>query len=397
MIYKIKISNFGSIRDMVELDFRIPGTSPMLPNFRTVHSTPTMRLPAIIAMLGANGSGKTTVLNAIARTLGFVLYSHTDPQSVALVPFLSKASLAQTTQIQIEFAAAGFINEDDEQVSQYRYELEQTRDPGNLLSTRVVYEALFSFPRGRPRRLIERSEDGKVYVAREADVSSEDRAIKALRPEASLISTLAASLVPMFVKIFNQLHTIYRPPESWRPNAQLTTNNYAKDTALVPAVSRQLQRIDLGIESMEVANLPGDRRELVFAHRGIDMPLMMPNESAGTRNFVSHFPYLNHALSAGNVVLLDALDTEFHADLTAEIIHWFQSEETNPHGAQLICTLHNLAVLESLEKEEVVIVEKNREGVTSAYGLWQVKGLRRSANLYREYRSGDLGGVPVIG
>ena len=124
---------------------------------------------------------------------------------------------------------------------------------------------------------------------------------------------------------------------------------------------------------------------------------MMPQESAGTRNFLSHFPFLRDALEAGQVILLDALDTEFHADLAAEVIHWFQSQETNPYGAQLICTLHNLAVLENLEKEEVVIVEKNRDGVTTAYGLWQVKGLRRSANLYREYRSGDLGGVPVIG
>ena len=75
----------------------------------------------------------------------------------------------------------------------------------------------------------------------------------------------------------------------------------------------------------------------------------------------------------------------------------FSPPQTNPLGAQLLCTLHNLAVLERLEKEEVVIVEKNGDGVTGAYGLWQVRGLRRSANLYREYRSGELRGLPVIG
>ena len=123
----------------------------------------------------------------------------------------------------------------------------------------------------------------------------------------------------------------------------------------------------------------------------------MPLESAGTRNLVTHLPYISRALETGHVALVDVLDSEFHADLAAEIIRWFQSPETNPYGAQLLCTLHNLAVLESLEKEEVVIVEKNSEGVTSAHGLWQVRGLRRSANLYREYRSGDLGGLPVIG
>ncbi len=148
---------------------------------------------------------------------------------------------------------------------------------------------------------------------------------------------------------------------------------------------------------MQVQDIPGGGRELAFAHRGLSAPLTMPLESAGTRNLVSHFPYLSRALETGHVALIDALDSEFHADLAAEIIHWFQSPETNPQGAQLLCTLHNLAVLESLEKEEAVIVEKNSAGVTSAYGLWQVRGLRRSANLYREYRSGDLGGLPVFG
>ena len=381
----------------MELDFRIPGTTPRLPNFRIIPSAPGIRLPTVIALFGANGAGKTTVLNVVNHTLRFALYSHEHHAPSVLHPFLSESGLARPTRIEISFAASHFLDTDDDRVSLYRYELELARSPTHPLSTRVAYEALLEFPRRRRRRIFERREQGPVYIAPKAGITSQDRAVKATRPEASLVATLAASFVPMFVCIRDNLSKIYCPPESRRPDTQTTTNNYARQTALVPAVSKQLQRIDVGIESMKVAELAGDRRELIFAHRGLSGPLMMPHESAGTRNFVSHFPFLNYALSDGLVVLLDALDAEFHADLAAEIIHWFQSLETNPGGAQLICTLHNLALLESLEKEEVVMVKKSREGVTSAYGLWQVQGLRRSANLYREYRSGDLGGLPVIG
>ena len=397
MIYKFAISNFRSIGGTLELDFRIPGTTPRLPNFRAIPSTPAMRLPAVIALFGANGAGKTNILRTITHTLRFVLYSHEHRASAVLQPFLSQKGLASPTRIEISFAAAHFVDEAEDRVGLYRYELELTRSPADPSATRVVHEAMFSFPLGRPRRIFERKDGERIYITPEADITNEDRAVKALRPEASLIATLAASYAPMFVCMHKNLSMIYSPPESWRPGKEITIENYAGDDNLAFAVSRQLQRIDVGIESMKVQDLPGGGRELAFAHRGLIAPLTMPLESAGTRNLVTHFPYLSRALETGHVALLDALDSEFHADLAAEIIRWFQSPETNPHGAQLLCTLHNLAVLESLEKEEVVIVEKNGDGVSSAYGLWQVRGLRRSANLYREYRSGDLGGLPVIG
>ena len=396
MIYKISVSNFHSIGGTLELDFRVPGTTPSLPNFRAIPSTPAMRLPAVIALFGANGAGKTTVLNAIKDTLGFVLYSHEHRAPEVLHPFLSEQGLASPTRIEISFAAAHFVDDTDDRVGLYRYELELTRSPTNPSATCVAHEALFTFPLGRPRRIFERREGQNIYIAPEAEISSEDRAVKALRSEASLIATLAASYVPMFMCIQNNLSAVYSPPENWRPHKDMTTKNYVGNDGLVFAVSRQLQRIDTGIESMQVAVRPGGG-DLTFAHRGLSEPLTMPMESAGTRNLVTHYPYVQRALKTGHVALLDALDSEFHADLAAEVIRWFQSPQTNPHGAQLICTLHNLAVLESLEKEEVVIVEKNGAGVTSAYGLWQVRGLRRSANLYREYRSGDLGGLPAIG
>ena len=94
---------------------------------------------------------------------------------------------------------------------------------------------------------------------------------------------------------------------------------------------------------------------------------------------------------------MDALDNDLHADLVDEILGWFRREDTNPRNAQLICSLHSLSVLDELEKEEVFIVQKDGAGVTRAYGVRDVQGIRRGVDLRKLYRGGALGGLPRFG
>ena len=107
--------------------------------------------------------------------------------------------------------------------------------------------------------------------------------------------------------------------------------------------------------------------------------------------------HLDTALETGGLAVMDALDNDLHADLVDEILGWFRREDTNPRNAQLICSLHGLSALDDLEKEEVFIVEKDREGATRAYGVRDVEGIRRSSDLRKLYRSGALGGLPSFG
>ena len=103
------------------------------------------------------------------------------------------------------------------------------------------------------------------------------------------------------------------------------------------------------------------------------------------------------ALKTGHIAIMDALDADFHTNLVVEVLRWFQRPETNPKGAQLICSLHNLSVLDELEKEEIFIVEKSHDGATRARGARHVTGLRRTENLQKQYRGGVLGGLPMFG
>ena len=86
MFHEFLVTNYGSIRETVTLDLRIPGTAPDLACFRRSIARPDVRLPAVAVLMGANGSGKTTLLRALVD-LGRVVSSPTD--TVRLPPFLS--------------------------------------------------------------------------------------------------------------------------------------------------------------------------------------------------------------------------------------------------------------------------------------------------------------------
>ena len=93
------------------------------------------------------------------------------------------------------------------------------------------------------------------------------------------------------------------------------------------------------------------RPSLYAEHHGLDDLIIFESESSGTKNFTFLFPRISFVLETGHILLADDFDRDLHPDLVLEIISWFQSSERNPHGAQLLCTLHNSAILESLKRK----------------------------------------------
>ena len=404
MIHRFRISNFQSIREDIELDFRIPGTTPEMPCFRRSRSRPDTRLPAVVVLVGPNGSGKTALLRAMAATARFAAYSygrHLSGDILGFTPFLSPETKTAPTRIEIEFDAAWLCSDSGEADSLLRYTLELVReDESNLMPTRVNYEALHAFPRGRPRRILERRRDRPIYVSRELRVRPHDDRLSSIPLNASVISTLAQMGVESFPEIakdIGNMQTNFVGSDTWRLDTEAVTRFYLDNQNLLSEVSSKLKRFDLGIGGMELRTVADGKWLLVFEHEGLDTPVVLESESAGTRHLVHTFPQLNFAVKTGHLAIMDALDSDFHSELSAEILGWFRNEQTNLNNAQLICSLHNLSVLDSLEKEEVFVVEKDQGGATRVHGARDVVGLRRDGNLQKQYRSGVIGGLPTFG
>ena len=325
----------------------------------------------------------------IVRTKEFLISTLSHPPKV--VP--------NRRRIEIDFEA-GWFSPNSDRFSLYRYTLEIRRvKPLDPLSERVEYEAIHEFPKGRPRRVFERRDSKPVHVAKELTLRAGDDRIASIPPTASMISTLAKLNVEPFVTMAQDLRSIQSNIvgfEPWHLPDDLAIRHYQASPELIEKISDILPRFDLGIKNMDVYRLQRGPT-LVFNHHGLEDPVILPLESSGTRHLVRMFPLFYSALETGSLAVLDDFDVEFHADLAVEIMRWFQSENRNPRGAQLICSSHNLSLLDDLEKEEVFIANKDRSGATYAYGIREITGVRRSESLQQLYRSGTLGGLPVFG
>ena len=208
---------------------------------------------------------------------------------------------------------------------------------------------------------------------------------------------MGAGVFPAIAADLTMFQTNVVGADPWLPDTEVITGWYRNDQNLVNQVSNKLSSFDLGIVGMEPLRFPDDTWHLTFRHRGFDVPVVLPNESSGTRHLVHMFPQLQFILSGGHCGIVDAIDREFHAELVTEILDWFRRKETNPDNSQLICSLHNLSVLDGLEKEEMFIVQKDAAGATRVHGALDVAGLRRGGNLQKQYRSGVMGGTPTFG
>ena len=405
MIHRISVSNYHSVREEVVLDLRIPGTAPDLPCFRRSAARPDVRLPAVVVLMGPNGSGKTTLLRALVSAAEIASTAPlTGPSRIgAMFPFLSEHGRNAPTRICIEFEVSGLLSDGAPQL--FRYELiverEETRQS---TKAKFRYETLQHFPKGRPRRLFERGAPGKpIYVSTEFDLRPGDDRLKAVRADASVVSTLAMFNVPLAVRVVDGLQALL----PWSTNiighdtglfaTEAITDMYEKDDDVSDWLRSRIQCSDLGIRDVNVRDGSDGKKLVLFDHQGLDMPIPLGLESSGTKSLFHLLPQIAMALYSTGLAVLDEIDGNLHVDIVGEILSWFRTPETNPRDAQLLITSHHVGLLDDLEKEEVFIVEKDDSGATRVHGAQDIRGLRRDARLYAKYRGGVLGGLPRIG
>lgn len=400
MIHMFSVSNYRSIRETVTLDLRIPGTAPDLACFRRSAAKPDVRLPTVAVLMGPNGSGKTTLLRAMVD-LGRMA---SPTETVHLLPFLSDQTKWEPTVFSLE-GEADFLAP-EKTPRRFRYELtigRQRTDDGTDAPLFVSRETLVHFPKGRRRRLFERGTPGMpIYVSRDFGLTARDDRLKAVDPNRPAIATLGFLNVPVATRFAAFLRTRLTNTtnivgnDTWTPDTSTVIGWLEAHPFFRQWAQAQIQQSDLGIEEIVIADALGSKH-VWFNHKGLDTPVILDNESTGTRRLVHLLPLVRYALDVTGLAILDEIDGALHVDMLSEILGWFRSHESNPSDAQLLVSSHHVGLLDDLEKEELFIVEKDDGGATRIYGAQDVKGLRRDVRLYPKYRAGVLGGLPRIG
>lgn len=171
------------------------------------------------------------------------------------------------------------------------------------------------------------------------------------------------------------------------------------------AKASDLKPTDEAIERLK-KSLAQKTLEAVFKHKigNNFVNFSINQESDGTIAASSIFMDLLPVLSRGSVYLVDELDRSLHPIIVGQIIDIFSHKETNPNGAQLIFTTHDISLLDSsaygkdlLDRDEVWFVEKNKDGESEIYPLTSIKyTTTKNTNAYRKYIEGRYGATPRV-
>ncbi|MEU9889693.1 ATP-binding protein [Sphaerisporangium sp. NPDC051011] len=144
-------------------------------------------------------------------------------------------------------------------------------------------------------------------------------------------------------------------------------------------------------------------QSMKFTHIGkTGANLSFRDESRGTKTWFDLVGITVAALRNGWVLVIDELDTSLHPLLIRQLVKLFQDRTTNPLGAQLIFTTHDASLLsriqgeETLRRDEIWFAEKDSQtGESTIYPLTDFQP-REGLNWEKRYLGGALGAVPFV-
>ncbi|TYB57810.1 ATP-binding protein [Nonomuraea sp. PA05] len=383
MLLRFRVANHRSIRDEQTLSLTAASRRG-----EAKRATPL----EVAGIYGANASGKSNVLDSLRWMSDAIRLSHTHWKPTGGVPRrpfkLSPAGRQTPSFYEIDFLHEGV---------RYSYGFEADDEM-------VLGEWLNTFPRGRTRRLFDRSGPADFTFGR--GLTGETQRIRKLtRPNSLYLSCAASNNHPLLSGLYESLTSsgaYFIQHGEIHEKFRLDVVKHILDAEYVTDDINELLRIaDLGVERMELVETGPQEKKVVLRRRIDAPPLSLEEESAGTRAWLSLLGHTLSILYIGGTLLADEIDSSLHPLLSSTLIRMFKDPDINRHGAQLIFSSHDTTLLGSLLEEEVLardevwFTEKDDSGATSLYSLAEFH-TRRDENIERGYLQGRYGAAPYL-
>jgi hypothetical protein len=401
MLQEIKITNYLSFRDEMELSFEATKDTTF-EDTHVVEVAPGVRLLRFAMIMGANASGKSNLLYAMEflRRFWFERKQEVD-EPTGCTPFLlDNEKAGKPSKFEIRFWTKGV---------KYWYVL-------TLDQAYVHDEKLYYYKKGsaQPTLIVKRQLDeaGHSVVSfntaavKISNAAQEEIQLKCLNNMSLFAARNQVNLsLPIFDDARDWMRTGILP--LIEPNTQMF--NYAKqriheDVALKQYMLDFVRQADFNITDVQ-SDEEKKRLNMQFIHtvhneRGQEryaMPAEM--QSLGTKRTLGLETTIYEAARTGALLNVDEFDASLHPDLLEFTIQRFLQEKSE---SQMIISTHYdplLATVDDLiRKDSVWFTEKGEDGASKLYSLTDFKGLGKmsSTSIRNAYRHGQFGALPNI-
>ena len=435
MLLRFGVANHRSIRDYQEL---------LLTASRPTDEGLTMPVPVVdafvvpvTALYGGNASGKSNILDAMDDMRLLVARSHKGGDATDRIrrsPFrLNAHSVKEPTRFECSFTLeTAPVDSASSEMPVYDLEVEFTE-------SEILRECLRRTVRHERRSThtlyTRQTQDGSALsIEFGVHLQGENQITANLtRPNSLFLSAAAQNNHPQLTEVHKWFSDGWRCLFSVGPMHEHVAAEMIADHQQRDWLDRLLKQAEAGVGGVEVGERELDERVLEFtrdvagfiadhvdgdspdpqkiadqlvdssrrrlrllheSHAGL-LPLEYGSESHGTRMFLTLVLPALDALSSGTVLVIDELDSSLHPRLAEAFVSLFLRPESNPRGAQLVFSTHDVALLGTglLAQNAIWMVNKNYEGVSSFTPLTDFK-LR--SDVERAYRNGRLGGSPDL-
>ncbi len=415
MLIEFRAENHRSLRDEQALTLEAASIGePSDPRPRRVAGHDKSLLSAAV-IYGANASGKSNVLAALAFMREAVVFSHRQWEPEGGIPRTAFAWGDKRNESSM-FEASFLVGE-----IKYVY--------GFAVDDEVVQEEwLFAWPNHRKQVWFERERNRFKFGEH---LSGPNESVKEVtRPNALFLSAAAqhgheqlTSVYTWFRGIlsvnvpgcgFSTLSRVLMREHMFSAfddeKPPLVQRDEAKGT-LAARVRQLLKAADTGVVDIKRIQTEYDsqghthlqQRTLLQHQAGDDESwLELREESEGTKTLFQMAPSVFQTLDSGGLLLVDELESSLHPSLGSAIVKMFSSPKTNPKNAQILFTTHDTNLLGTtlgeppLRRDQVWFTEKDEEGASKLYPLTDYKP-RKAENLERGYLQGRYGAIPFLG
>lgn len=414
MIVEFSVSNYRSIYDEQSLSMvaaKLNGRNNCITE--TSFSIAPQILPVAL-IYGANASGKTNILSALRFMKSAINSSFKESTEIPRVPRnvfgLSPSAAEANSKFELVFILQGVL---------YQYGFECT-------DTEFVEEWLYAYPKNRRQLWFERS-NGDFHFGEK--LRGQNKAISTLTKQDALFLSVAVSSGHQQLSAIAEYIKSIKVQLDYAIEGPQIVAKY-QDRDLDPRTLAFLSFLGTGIVSYEKSNIeiPDEIRkkaaifakaineitdhqsgfdpdqnifttDIRFIHEGAEedaKPFRADQESAGSLRLILLLEEALETLDSGGVLVVDELDASLHTRACQHVVELFLSPEINKKGAQIIATTHdtNLLSFDDIRRDEVWLVEKNREGRSIFYSATEYK-LRKESNLERVYLDDRLGAIPA--
>lgn len=394
MILEFYVSNYLSIKDGLKISFVATSLKDSLfeSNDMIALSDTGLMLLRSAVIYGANASGKSNVLKAMAFYRHFITDSFKNSQAGEAIDVenfrLNATSIYEPTTMEATFIVGDFI---------YRYGFEVD---SKVVRSEWLYQRT-NKKRAKEIEIFYRTEE-ETSVHQKSPLLLELVNKRMVRDNALLLSAAAQFNEPKAVNILqwmNDIRVIFGNEEEKLWNQAIKSLD---DENLRLRITNFAKYADLGIESIvKIDNrIVSNHRQFDDEGREIsDVAFSFSgNESEGTIKYFSlSYPIID-TLDNGKLLIIDELDSKLHPLLVRKIISLFNSAKTNPKGAQLLFTTHDTFLLSAgmFRRDQIWFTQKDSFGATEAYSLVEYK-VRSNTLFERDYLLGKYGATPIIG